>query len=137
MVVIQTSSPQHPVILQVVQHNYELMFQTQCAERQAFCYPPFYRMIEITLKHKESQVVSRAACEMHQRMVDVFGNRVLGPVVPAISRIQTYYLRQLVLKIETEASHTKAKEILLSVSQQILSQQDYKSIKISIDVDPN
>jgi primosomal protein N' (replication factor Y) len=137
VVVLQTSSPDHPVISQVLHHDYALMYDTQCAERQAFRYPPFFRMIEITLKHKESQIVSRAASEMHQMMSEVFGMRVLGPVVPAISRIQNYYLRQLVLKIETEASHTKAKEILMNITQQILLQQDFKSIKLSIDVDPN
>ncbi len=137
LVVIQTSTPDHPVIAQVLKHDYAAMYNCQCDERKQFKYPPFYRMIQISLKHRDASVVNQAAKVMVQAMRAVFGDRVLGPVVPAISRIQNLFVRQIIFKIENEASLSKAKAYLNDITIRMLAQKDFKSVKISRDVDPN
>jgi len=137
LVIIQTSTPAHPVITQVLHHDYQAMYQLQSAERQQFKYPPYYRMIQITLKHRDAAVINRGAKEMAVEMKAVFGNRVLGPVIPAISRIQNLFIRQILFKIETEASLKTAKAYLLDIMQRMLSKQEFKSVRINFDVDPN
>ncbi len=137
LVIIQTSTPQHPVITQVLHHDYQTMYELQLTERQQFKYPPYYRMIQITLKHRDAAVVNRVAKEMAAEMKAVFGNRVLGPVIPAISRIQNLFIRQILFKIETEASLQTAKNYLQDIMQRMLSKQAFKSVRISFDVDPN
>lgn len=137
LVIIQTSTPQHPVITQVLHHDYQTMYELQSTERQQFKYPPYYRMIQITLKHRDAAVVNRVAKEMAAEMKAVFGNRVLGPVIPAISRIQNLFIRQILFKIETEASLQTAKNYLQDIMQRMLSKQAFKSVRISFDVDPN
>lgn len=135
-VIIQTSTPEHPVITQVLHHDYKTMYTLQLEERQLFRYPPFYRMIQITLKHRNVAVVNDAVREMTQAMKTVFGNRVLGPVVPAISRIQNLFIRQIVFKIENEASLEKAKEYLTTITNRVLSKSAFRSVRMSHDVDP-
>lgn len=135
-VILQTHSPEHPVISQVLHHNYKAMFETQCAERQQFKYPPFYRMIQITLKHKDSGVVSRASELLVNELRKQFGDRVAGPVVPAVSRIQNLYLRLIVLKIEAGASTARVREMLGIIIQYLLSFPEFKSVRVSPDVDP-
>lgn len=137
LVIIQTSTPQHPVITQVLHHDYQAMYELQSAERHLFKYPPYYRMIQITLKHRDAAVVNRVTKEMAVEMKAVFGNRVLGPVIPAISRIQNLFIRQILFKIETEASLQTAKNYLQDIMQRMLSKQEFKSVRISFDVDPN
>ncbi len=136
LVVLQTSTPEHPVVQQVLQHDFTLMYETQYAQRLQFQYPPFVRMIEITLKHKDINTVKNAAFEFANRMRSVFGSRVLGPVEPAVSRIQNLYLRQVLLKVENTASPVKAKELLQEIIHNLLSDNSYRRLIVSIDVDP-
>lgn len=136
LVVLQTSTPEHPVIQQVLQHNFTLMYETQYAQRFQYHYPPFVRMVEITVKHKDVNTVKNAAIELKNRMRSVFGGRVLGPVEPAVSRIQNLYLRQVLLKIENTASPVKAKELLQEIIHNLVSESSYRRVIVSIDVDP-
>lgn len=135
-VVLQTSSPEHPVIQQVLSHDYQLMFDTQCAERSAFRYPPFYRLIQIIVKHKESHIAQQASVRLFQSLSEQLSGRVLGPVIPPVSRIQNYYIRHLVLKIETDASHLKVKEFVAACLRNLMQENPYKSLKININIDP-
>ena len=93
-------------------------------------------MIEIKLRHRDVATVKKASFEMGNQMRAVFGSRVLGPVDPPISRIQNLYIKQIILKIENDASAAKAKELLHEISNQILADQRFKSVRISLDVDP-
>lgn len=136
LVILQTSLPEHTVIGQVIRNDYAAMYKLQTEERRLFKYPPYFRMIQITLRHKDVQVVKQAAFAMGNSLRAVFGSRVLGPIDPMIARIQNLYLKQIILKIENEASPTKAKEILQQIRNQILSDSKFKSVRISIDVDP-
>ena len=136
LVILQTSSPEHSIIGQVLRNDYMAMYKNQIEERQLFKYPPFFRLIEITLRHKDVQVVKQAAAAMGNQLRAVFGIRVLGPIDPTVSRIQNLFIKQIILKIENEASPAKAKEILRQISNQILSDSNFKSVRISVDVDP-
>ena len=136
LVILQTTFPSHSVIGQVLQNDYLAMYNVQSVERMEFKYPPFYRLIQISLRHKDVQVVKQAAFEMGKRLRAVFGARLLGPVDPPIGRIQNLYIKQLILKIENEASPVKAKEILNAVSDSILQESKFKSVRIGLDVDP-
>ena len=135
-VVLQTSNPEHPVISQVLDNDYTAMFNTQCAERKLFNYPPYFRLIQLTLRHRDTSTLNHAADEMAVIMRKIFGSRVLGPTIPPVTRIQNFYIKQILLKIETEASSDKAKKILQEITNNILCQAPYKSLRISIDVDP-
>lgn len=136
LVILQTSLPEHVIINQVIRNDYNEMFQIQSEERRLFKYPPFYRLIQITLRHKDVRVVKQAAYEMTNLLRAVFGSRILGPIDPAVSRIQNLFIKQIILKIENEASQAKAKEILQSISNQILADSKFKSVRIGLDVDP-
>ena len=136
LVILQTSLPEHVIINQVIRNDYNEMFQIQSEERRLFKYPPFYRLIQITLRHKDVRVVRQAAYEMTNLLRAVFGSRILGPIDPAVSRIQNLFIKQIILKIENEASQAKAKEILQSISNQILADSKFKSVRIGLDVDP-
>jgi primosomal protein N' (replication factor Y) len=136
-VVLQTNSPDHPVIHQVIRNDYEALFRSQCEERIQFKYPPFYRMIQIELKHKELDKVLMASKVFSTMLQQVFSQRVAGPVVPSVSRVQNMYIRYFVLKIEMEASPSKAKALLKELVNQLLSDVRFRTIRIQMDVDPN
>ncbi|MDD3079918.1 MAG: primosomal protein N' [Paludibacter sp.] len=136
LVVLQTASPNHKIIEQVLRNDYLAMFDTQIEERKMFKYPPFYRMIQITIKHREVNIVKQAASELGRQLRTIFGNRVLGPIDPPVSRIQNLFIKQIILKFETEASPSKAKELLRETTNHLLTQSQFKSVRISLDVDP-
>lgn len=136
IVVLQTSAPDHPVVNMVCQNNYTGMYHQQMLERNDFKYPPYYRLINIYLKSKDPLVVSNAANCLANGMRAVFADRVYGPDKPLVSRIQTFYLMKIMLKVEIQGSFDKAKELLRELTNELLSQQAYKSVMISIDVDP-
>lgn len=136
LVVLQTTQTQHPVIEQVIKNDFIGMYETQKAERKQFKYPPYYRIIQMNLRHKDARVLKQAAFEMGHQMQTVFGSRVLGPIDPIISRIQNYYIKQIILKIENKASSAKAKEILHTITDNFLADSRFKSLRISLDVDP-
>jgi len=135
-VILQTSSPEHPIIAQVINNDYKAMYETQCEERQLFKYPPFFRMIQIVLRHRDPNVLNQAAIRLAADMRSVFGMRVLGPNVPAVSRIQNMYIKHILLKIETEASSEKAKELLREITNQVIAEPKFKALWVNLDVDP-
>ena len=135
-VVIQTSEPTHPIILNVIKNDYEAMFNGQIAERKHFKYPPFHRMIGITLKHREKNELDRIANELSVMLRERFGTRILGPEYPVINRIKTLYIKQLWIKIEREVSVVHAKRQMLEIIEQMRLHPGNKMIQILIDVDP-
>lgn len=137
LVVVQTSEPAHHVIDFVVKHDYEGFYEYELAERRKFKYPPFVKLINIYLKHKEDAVVSEMAVRYSVLLRQVFGERVLGPESPIIARVQNLYIRQIVLKIENEASMQKVKTILRNLHEQLLTLDSrMKSTRLYFDVDP-
>ena len=136
-VVIQTSKPEHPVIGFVQNHDYRGFYDFEVAERQKFGYPPFTRIINIYLKHAHDDVVLEMAVRYSNELRRVFAHRVLGPEAPSIPRVQNLYIRQIVLKMENEASMVKVKQILRDIYLQLLaSDSRMRSVKLYYDVDP-
>ncbi|NLO69759.1 MAG: primosomal protein N' [Porphyromonadaceae bacterium] len=135
-VILQTSNPKHPIIEQVLNNDYTAMYNMQRDERKQFRYPPYYRLIKITLRHRDFKVLDKAAAEMAKNMFKVFGERVLGPNIPMVSRIQNLYIKNILLKLELNASPDQAKNIIQTISNNILTTAGYKSVRISLDVDP-
>ncbi|MDP4238791.1 MAG: primosomal protein N' [Bacteroidota bacterium] len=135
-VILQTSSPEHAIIGQVIRNDYKAMYATQCEERKLFKYPPFYRMIQIVLRHRDPNVVNQAANRLAADLRAVFGVRVLGPNTPAVSRVQNLYIKHILLKIENEASPERAKDILRQITNQVMADPKFKSLWVNLDVDP-
>ena len=136
-VIIQTSNPEHDVIKFVQAHDYEGFYQHELADRQKFNYPPFTKVINIYLKHREDATVGELAVRFSGLLRQVFGPRVLGPMAPVVARVQNLYIRQITLKIETAASMTKVKKILRGLYEQMLAADArMKAARLYYDVDP-
>ncbi|WP_291858887.1 primosomal protein N' [Marinilabilia sp.] len=135
-VVLQTSSPEHPIIGYVVENDYQTMYRTQIEERQLYKYPPFYRLINLTLKHKSKGVVEKAADELAGRLRAIFGERVLGPQEPPVARVQNQYLTRIILKFEKGHSPSYVKQLMNDATNAILSRPQWKYVTILTDVDP-
>lgn len=135
-VILQTSNPEHPVIQQVKTNDYESFFNQQIVERKEFKYPPFYRLIFLTIKHKNQNISNKAANELAQKLRSVFGSRIIGPQVPPITKIQDFHLQRILIKLEKNSSAVKAKELMQDCINQILSQDPWRYVSIVADVDP-
>ena len=136
-VIIQTSQPDHDVIKFVQAHDYEGFYQHELADRQQFGYPPFTKVINIYLKHREDATVGELAVRYSGLLRQVFGTRVLGPMSPLVARVQNLYIRQITLKMETAASMSKVKAILRSLYEQMLAADArMKAVRLYYDVDP-
>lgn len=135
-VVLQTKSIDHPIIHQVIANNYEGMVDGQLAERQMFHYPPYYRLIYVYLKNKNEGLLEQMAAVMGDKLRAVFGNRVLGPDKPPVARVQTLYIRKIVLKVEHTAPMARARELLLRIQREMLEDDRYRSLIVYYDVDP-
>ena len=135
-VVIQTSEPTHPLLRQVVAGDYEAMAREQASERMNFFYPPYARLVRITLRHKNMDTLRGAVCDLASRLRKAFGRRVLGPMTPPVDRIRGEFLVDLLLKIEHGRSMQKAREILRRELQELMQTVEYKSVIVILDVDP-
>ena len=136
-VIVQTSNPTHPVIERVMEHDYKGFYEQEIADRQKFGYPPFTKVINIYLKHKQDDVVVEMALRYSNMLRQVFGSRVLGPEAPMVSKVQTMYIRQIVLKMELSASMVKVKKILRDLYEQLLGLDSrMRSTRLYFDVDP-
>ena len=135
-VVLQTKSIEHPIIHQVIGNNYEEMVDGQLAERQMFHYPPYYRLVYVYLKNHNESLLDQMAAVMADKLRMVFGNRVLGPDKPPVARIQTLFIKKIVLKIEQNAPMGRARELLQRIQKEMLEDERYKSLIVYYDVDP-
>ena len=135
-VVLQTKSIDHPIIHQVIGNNYEEMVDGQLAERQMFHYPPYYRLVYVYLKNHNEALLDQMAAVMAEKLRIVFGNRVLGPDKPPVARIQTLFIKKIVLKIEQNAPMGRARELLQRIQKDMLEDERYKSLIVYYDVDP-
>jgi primosomal protein N' (replication factor Y) len=135
-VIIQTGDPDHWVLQHVMQHDYPSFYNNEKIERENFFYPPFYKIINITLKHAQEAQLEVSATELAQSMRHFFKERVLGPEFPIIKRIQNLYLKEIKLKIERGAPEKKVKEKLQDLIHSFYEKPVNKSVRIVIDVDP-
>ena len=135
-VVIQTTEPEHPVIRQVAAGDYEAMARTQLAERRAFAYPPYARLIRLTLRQRDRDLLYRASAALAVALRGRFGRRAMGPVAPPVDRIREEYITEFLLKIESGASASRAREVLREVLRQTLGAKEFQTVTLSCDVDP-
>lgn len=135
-VVIQTYDPQNKIIRQVLRHDYTGMFRMQSEERMTFNYPPFCRMVKITIKHKDKSQLNHFSDTLGRDLKEVFGKRVLGPESPIISQVQLWYIKNILLKIEREKPPAKAKQLIVEAIARLEKEKGASGLKIAIDVDP-
>ena len=136
LVILQTKQKDLPVIRQVVHNDYEALYRDLIAERQAFRYPPYYRLIYVFLRHRQDATVQTAATELGSRLRQWFGARVLGPDKPSVAKVKSQNIRKLVLKLEQGIDMKRVREYLLQAQQQMLADKRYASLQVFYDVDP-
>ena len=134
-VFIQTYNPHHRILQQVSVNDYEGMYKEQLEERHIYKYPPFCRLVKITLKHRDYQKIEDAAAWMGQGLKNLFGEHVLGPEPPPISRIRNEYYRNILIKIPGNQSLQRTKKAINKVRSSFLSIGQFRSVKVVMNVD--
>lgn len=135
-VLIQTLQPTHPVLQQVQQHDYKRMFEEEINKREQFCYPPFSRIIKLTLKHKIKEIVHDAATLFANSLQNRYQAYIIGPSEPVVNRVRNQYLMEILLKLprNTKIIGQCKKDILYQIAV-LHNEKRYKSVIIIPDVD--
>ena len=135
-VVIQSFSADHWLLHHVVDHDHDAVVRRELIERQTYQYPPFVRMIRLTLKHTDVQRVVAGADVLSARLQQRFGDRVLGPDSPSLSRINDQHIRQLTLKFERQLSPSQYRALLQQDLEEFQMDPRWKRLRLTVDVDP-
>jgi primosomal protein N' (replication factor Y) len=137
LVLIQAFDPKHPVILEVLNHDFQTFVQRELKERFTFKYPPYYRLIHLELRHKEPKIVHEAAIFYAKALRAKLGERVLGPVIPNIARIRNYFGQDIMLKLEKSAPVINgAKALIRHTTEIMLGKPGWSQVQVAVDVDP-
>jgi primosomal protein N' (replication factor Y) len=136
LVILQTKQKDLPVVHQVVNNDYTALYKDLIAERQAFRYPPYYRLIYVFLRHRQDNTVQTAAELLGAQLRQWFGGRVLGPDKPSVAKVKQQNIRKLVLKLEPTLDMKRVREYLLMAQRQLLADRRYTSLQVFFDVDP-
>ena len=134
-VLIQTYNPYHKILQQVSNNDYVSMFNEQLDERYNYKYPPIYRLIKITLKHRDYNKVNIGADWLTKSLKQIFKTNVLGPEFPPVSRIRNLYHKNILIKIPKNQSLSKTKEAILKIKNSFFSIKDFRSIRLILNVD--
>lgn len=135
-VLIQTYNPLHNIIRQVTENDYDGMFREQLYERHNFKYPPYYRLVRITLKHKDYEKLRDGAMWLYNVLSQNLGVPVLGPEEPAISRIRNEFIRTIMVKIPQVGQLGQVKNSIVKILSSFDAVPQYKSVKVSVNSDP-
>jgi primosomal protein N' (replication factor Y) len=136
-VYLQTSMPDHPIIQKIIDHDYLYMYETDLNEREKFNYPPFYRLIQITIKHKDALELYKLGVIAKNKLSTYFGSSLLGPEKPYVGKIRNWYILHFVLKIPNQGGLIKAQKAKLSLAiQELEKAKEFNKARIIIDVDP-
>ena len=136
LVILQTKSPELPVIQQVVRNDYRGFYTNLLEERRDFHYPPFYHLVYVYLKHRDENTVNSAGLELGSRLREVFGTRVLGPDKPAVARVKTLSIRKVVLKLENGIDLPRVRQYLRGVLDAMMKDKRYGALQVYYNVDP-
>ena len=136
LVIVQTSQADHPVIHQIIKNDYLEHYATQIDERKKFHYPPFYRLISISLKHKDRILLNQASEFMAKGLRHNLGENILGPEPPLIGRVQGLFIMNILVKIGREQPISRIKELINYYINGLKQNKDFYALVISIDVDP-
>ena len=136
-VIIQSFNPMHPVIKETKTYDHRSFYEREMRERKKFIYPPYVRLISITVKHKKPEVAKDAADWLCSNLKAQFANRVIGPSVPGISRLRGFYIQNLLIKMEKNKTMIqRIKSALHAEKSKMLNLPAYKSVRVVINVDP-
>nr|WP_315089006.1 primosomal protein N' [uncultured Prevotella sp.] len=135
-VILQTKTPDLPVIQYVVHNDYPTFFKELLEERREFHYPPFYHLVYVYLKHRDENIVNTAGVELGSRLRDIFGARVLGPDKPAVARVKTLSIRKIVLKLENGIDYPRVRQYLRGALDAMMKDKRYGALQVYYDVDP-
>ena len=136
LVILQTKSPELPLIHQVVTNDYRQMYEEQLEERRQFRYPPFERLIYVYLKHRKEEVVEQAAAVLATWLRSGLGDRVLGPDKPPVGRIQRLFIKKIMVKVAQGTSMPKVRTYLLQLQRALVEDERFRSTVVYYDVDP-
>lgn len=134
-VIIQSYNPHHTILQQVSINDYQSMFVEQLEDRRIYKYPPYCRLIKLTLKHKDYNKVNEGAEWLATSLRHVFNANVLGPEFPVVSRIRNQYHKNILIKIPQNQSLTKTKSVLQKIKLRFLSTRDFRAVRLLINVD--
>lgn len=134
-VIIQTYNPLHNIIQQVTHNDYEGMYKEQLYERKIYYYPPFYRLIRLTLKHRDFEKLKEGSMWLYQVLKQNLSIPVLGPEEPVVSRIRNEYIRTIMVKIPGNASLQGTKKTIQKVLNSFEVVAQYRTIKVTVNVD--
>ncbi len=135
-VIIQTRQPGHPIIRQVVENDYQEMYEQQIAERRRFHYPPFSRLVVVSLLHTDEALVNKAAARLAPQLRQAFPDKVLGPEFPVVSRIRNRYIKNIMVKFDRSPRLTEEKNQLLKLVDEFLREKEWKPVRVIFNVDP-
>ena len=116
--------------------DYRHLYEEQIQERRVFRYPPFYRLIQITLKHRDTEVLNASAEWMATQLRGIFTWRVMGPEYPLVSRIRGLYLKQITLRFERTEAIADAKRVMRQIADDLSKQEGWSGVSVLFDVDP-
>ena len=136
LVILQTKSPDLPVIQQVVSGDFKTFASDLMDERRMFHYPPFYHLVYVYLRYRNEPVVESAAIKMASRLRQQFGERVLGPDKPAVARVKTESIRKIVVKLEQGIDLALARRCMSASRTALLQDKRYAAMSVFFDVDP-
>lgn len=135
-VLLQTKQVDSPVVLNSISNDFKANAEREMNERQRYGYPPFVRLIHITIKHVDEQVALHSATIIANELTQLFGRRILGPQAPTISRMQNMFLQRIILKMEKTANPAKMKQALMDRINIVLGDYALKGTSVVVDVDP-
>ena len=135
-VMIQTFDPKNPLYTMLCAHDFKGIYQQQVSEREMFYFPPFHRLMMITLRHRDERRLEHCSRVLMQALQDIFGTRVSSVITPQVSRRNNQYIRQLRLRVEQGANIRHAKQLLRECIHLVLQQTDCKGTVVFVDVDP-
>ncbi|MGX5817558.1 replication restart helicase PriA [Chitinophaga lutea] len=135
-VIVQASNTRHHILECVTAHDYRAMYDNEIAEREQFAYPPFFRLIKLTIKHKKQQVAEQAALILGNWLRPHLGAQLVGPAAPPVGRVRGFYLQEMLVKLPRDVKKiTQAKQLLKSLFEQLTIEKQFRSVIITPDVD--
>jgi primosomal protein N' (replication factor Y) (superfamily II helicase) len=136
-VIIQAFDIKHPILRDIVENEYGTFFKRELQERQNFQYPPYFRLIGVSLRHKKHEVLHAAAKVFTKYLREKLGNRVNGPAVPAVERVNTYFILDYLIKVEKDTDKIRfTKDTIAQATFEMQNTEGYSNVRVAVDVDP-
>jgi primosomal protein N' (replication factor Y) (superfamily II helicase) len=137
-VIIQALNMSHPVLREILENDYAAFFTRETSERHEFSYPPYFRLIKITLKHRNPQLLNEAAKVFDKLVKSRLGHQIIGPAVPTIPRVRNQFILDFLIKLDKNTKNSAAiKQFILENIQLTKAAQGFSTVRFNVDVDPN